>query len=620
MRLSILALLLLPLFAFSQNHGDSLRKEINLDQVYSQYNLHGEDVIVAFIERGIDYTHPDFIDDNGNTRIAYIYDMINTAGANAPNNPYGVGTIFDSAQINQALRTSTALGSTDRYGHGTACTGIAAGDGSGMASRQYRGVADKATIIAVKILHDGFPARPGVSAQAGFYDPTFIPIALDFVKDKSIALGLPSVTLMNLGSIGGPTDGTSKITRAMSDFAAPGRILVCGVGDDGGGTNRAGATLSQGGTIDLEIEKAVAGNLRLEIWYPGSDRFTISIKRPNNTTAGPFSGPATNQTREQQFITGLNYYHLGSDQDFDEATNGQRQVLIDLTGPTGRYTVTLTGATITDGAFTASLNPSTYSWANRFVNNVVSNGSICDFASAQNIIVPTSYVLKNNWIDLNGVQRSRINEGDPGEIWVGSSTGPTRDGRRGVDVAVPGEVNICAYSPNTYYGSFDFNKVQNSNGLYGVQSAVSSAAPVCTGVLALMLEVKSDLSPAEAKDILQRTARSDANTGTVPNVVWGHGKLDALGAVNASRALVSINDNILSEVQLFPNPFDTKLTYDLGASAQGTIEIWNNQGKLVQQHAATEAGYIETADLSPGLYFVKVGAKGQLHWKKMIKR
>ena len=44
-------------------------------QVISTYNLSGKGVLVGFIDSGIDYTHPAFLDKDGMTRIEYIYDF-----------------------------------------------------------------------------------------------------------------------------------------------------------------------------------------------------------------------------------------------------------------------------------------------------------------------------------------------------------------------------------------------------------------------------------------------------------------------------------------------------------------------------------------------------------------
>jgi minor extracellular serine protease Vpr len=53
---------------------------------------------------------------------------------------------------------------------------------------------------------------------------------------------------------------------------------------------------------------------------------------------------------------------------------------------------------------------------------------------------------------------------------------------------------------------------KNSDGFYGIQTAVSAAAPLTAGVIALMLEVNPELTPSEIKTILQETAREDSFT------------------------------------------------------------------------------------------------------------
>lgn len=629
MRTLFFLLLSLHLLGFlqAQTQGDNLRSETRLDQVYQQYGLDGEGVIVAMIERGIDYTHPDFIDANGKTRIAYIYDMLNSSGANAPGNPYDVGTIFTRAQIDAALTAGTPLGSTDRFGHGTACTGIAAGDGSGMAGAPYRGAAPGATIIAVKVTHDAFPATGSLAGQAGFYNPVFLPIAIQFVKDKSIELGLPVVALANLGSIGGPTDGSSEISRAMEAFGdGPGRVFICGSGDDGGNLNRAADTLAQGEVSELMIKKAAAGNLRLEVWYSGDDRLGVSITRPNGASTGALFTPANNTTSSIQNLSGIMYYHRGSEVDFVGSDNGQRQIMIDISADTGTYIVHLTGNTIVDGTYFASLNPSVFYNENRFLNHIYPKASINDFASAFNILVPTDYVFDTTYTDLDGIQRNRGGQGAIGDLWIGSSAGPTLDGRLGVDIAVPGELSFGAYSPDTYYSQFRFNMAQGSNGLYGLQNAVSGAAPTLVGVVALMLEVNPMLTTEEVRTILHETARSDAFTGTTPNPSWGYGKLDAFAAIQATYTTLGIESQSLADIgfSFSPNPTTDYLRYQwAGASTQqaASLTLLDLQGRSLGSFPLQETdGELSLPQLSPGLYLLRVVSGKKQGFSRLLVR
>lgn len=583
------------------------REEVNLDEVYSQYNLSGEGVLVVILDRGIDYRHPDFIDENGNTRIAYIYDMLDPTGAGS--NPYGIGTIFTQAQIDAALDNNDPPLSTDRYGHGTATTGIAAGNGSGTAGLEFQGVAPKATIISIKITHDPFPAFGSEPGQSGFFDPSYLPVAMQFAEDKIAELGLPAVTLMNIGSIGGPTDGTSNIARAIDDFVTnTGTPFLCGVGDDGGNDNHASGTISSSQTVEIEIQKGETGNVRFDLWYSEDDRFTVSIERPNNTVHGPFTAPNGPNASADQNLGDIQIYHRGANVEFWQATSNRRELMIDISGATGTYKVILEGTQINNGGFHATLNPSTYYNNNKFLTFVTSGYSINDYASSNLVITPGDYVVHNEWIDINGIPRDITGQGEAGELWIGSSSSPTQDGRLGIDFVAPGEVCHAAYADNTYYESFSFNVLQNSNGLYGIQNAVSAAAPLSMGVIALMLEVNPDLTPQQIKNILHDTSRQDANTGTVPNDTWGYGKLDALAAINAAYASLGVSENNSLEATIFPNPSNGEFTIVIpNAISKIKVELYNTLGQVLQTTYYESTNSINYCiDGASGLYFLKV--------------
>ncbi|MEM7086651.1 MAG: S8 family peptidase [Bacteroidota bacterium] len=582
------------------SQGVPPREEVNLDEVYAQYNLSGENVVVVIIDRGIDYRHPDFLDENGNTRLAYIYDMLDQTGAG---NPYGVGTIFTQAEIDAALDNNDPPLSTDRYGHGTATNGIVAGNGTGTAGLEFQGVAPNATIISIKITHDPFPPFGTEPGQDGFFDPSYIPIALQFAADKIEELGLPSVTLMNIGSVGGPTDGTSLICQAIDNFVGDGNPFVCGVGDDGGNDNHASGSITQNQTIELDVQKAEAANLRFDLWYSEDDRFTVSIERPNGTVLGPFAAPAGPNGIVDQNFGDIFMFHRGANTEFFGATSNKRELLIDFTGATGTYKIILQGTQINSGNFNATLNPSTYSNNNKFLSFVTPGYSINDFASAYSVITPTDYVVQSNWVDIDGIPRALTGQGDPGELWIGSSSGPTLDGRLGVDFAAPGEVCHAAYADNTYYENFSFNVLQNSNGLYGIQNAVSACAPLSTGVIALMLEARPGLTPTQIRNILRQTSREDSFTGATPNTNWGYGKLDALAAIE--RALNSA-DNFKGVATLIPNPTRGQIEIDLGAPyADVSLTVQNIVGQTLQKKTIKNTQKIRHfIQGEAGVYFV----------------
>ena len=85
------------------------------------YNLFGAGVLVAIIDSGIDYPHPDFRNEDGTTRISALWDQ--TIPGNPPEG-YDIGTLYTSQQINEALlipmpQRMEIVPSTDLSGHGT---------------------------------------------------------------------------------------------------------------------------------------------------------------------------------------------------------------------------------------------------------------------------------------------------------------------------------------------------------------------------------------------------------------------------------------------------------------------------------------------------------------------
>lgn len=432
--------------------------------------------------------------------------------------------------MEQALSAGATLPTRDAVGHGTTTTGIAAGNGRNSTDAKYRGIAPRATIIAVKVV-----AGEG-SDEADFYDPAALPVAIDFVVDKARELSMPVVMLLNLGSIGGPTDGTSALSRKIDATVGPeqpGVVFVTGTGDDGGPSKtqvRARGDVPNGGSVELRFALDT-GTGRLEVWYDRNEEFTLSIRTPTGSF-GPY--PAS---RFAVTGTGFRVSHYRGGDDFYGSENGKRLLLVDFDGVAGSgdYVLTLEHTASSAGPgtrFDASLN-TPFGEAGRFLN-FVTQGSIWRAATAFRNVAPNSYVIRTNWVDIDGFDRALTGQGNVGELWIGSSVGPTLDGRLGVDVSAPGDRVVTTYAPESHWATVRGNLTEGGGGLYGIAGAVSAAAPVVTGIVALMLEVDPTLDAVSVKSILQRTARADAFTGNTPNALWGYGKVDAFQALVAA--------------------------------------------------------------------------------------
>lgn len=498
--------------------------EARVDQAWKAYGVSGKGVIVAPIDRGIDWKHADFRNADGTTRIESIFDLTDDTGAAAAGNTYGKGTIYTRAQINAALTGGPPLATRDAVGHGTATAGGAAGNGLTVAGK-YRGPAYEATLVVVKFTTEGAAARGAIAAEAPFYDPARLPLAFRFVKDTAARLGMPAVMHMNFGSVTGHMDGTGPEAEAIDAAVGPGKpgiVAVTGTSDDGGSDNYAEGRVLQGASVDLRILKSVAnaaGNLRMLLWYPGADQFDVTLITPLGTF-GPYAAPAANGG-DNKTVGGVTYYQVGGS--FHKS--GKRYILADINGGAGTYTVRMTGRVAGSGAFQASLNPSRTiepaSTGNKFLNFVQPGRTVWSGAAAFGNIAPNSYHYKAD------------TDGTVGELWAGSGIGPTYDGRIGVDFSAPGEGTISPVAADSYFASVGFGP-SDGGGKYTFFGAVSGASPIAVGVIALMLQRNPTMDAIQVRQILRSSARADSFTGAVPNIRWGHGKLDALAAVTAT--------------------------------------------------------------------------------------
>ena len=94
--------------------------------------LTGKGVLVGIVDAGVNFFHPDFRNEDGSSRILYLWDQ------SIPGNPpkgYTKGTEYTKEEIDKALALGETEGrrlvpSRDVSGHGTAVLGIAAGNGT----------------------------------------------------------------------------------------------------------------------------------------------------------------------------------------------------------------------------------------------------------------------------------------------------------------------------------------------------------------------------------------------------------------------------------------------------------------------------------------------------------
>lgn len=315
------------------------------------YQLTGKGVLLAVIDSGIDYTHPDFRNEDGTTRIAALWDQTLPAdpasGQFAPAG-YPLGTLFTREQINLALRatsTEEALAlvpSLDTSGHGTHVAGIAAGNGR-ASSGVYRGVAPEAALLIVKL---------GSADPKGFPNTIELMEAVDFCVRYALEYKLPLAVNLSFGNTYGSHSGTSLLETYLDHVASLGRLnIVAGSGNEGSSAGHASGSLTPQSSQKQEFAIGdYESSLSIQIWKNYWDDLRFSLTPPTFGTS--FEIPS--QPGSWRFSFGstqiLVYYGIPSPYSL------YQEIAIDLlprrgTLPGGIWSFSIRALSVTDGIY-----------------------------------------------------------------------------------------------------------------------------------------------------------------------------------------------------------------------------------------------------------------------------
>ncbi len=415
----------------------------------AEYSLFGEGIIVAIIDSGIDYSHPDFRNPNGTTRILDLWDQ--TIQGNPPVG-YKIGTEYTREQINLALAAETKqeqmqiVPSSDLSGHGTGVAGVAAGNGR-ASNGLYRGVASRSQLLVVKL---------GTPRPDSFPRTTELMQAIDYVVKKSLNYQMPISINLSFGNTYGSHDGSSLLETYIDLTANIWKSCICiGTGNEGATAGHTSGIIQEGVIEEVEISVAkYSTNLNLQIWKDYSDDLDIMIKSPGGRSVGPLQQILGPQRFELERTQLLLYYGEPS------PYSTSQEIYIDFI-PRNSY--------IADGIWTISLVP------RRIVSGVYNMW----LPSEKALSIGTNFMFPNPDITLTipSTSARAISVGAYntalGSYAVFSGRGYTRKLRLvKPDIVAPG-VDITT----TAVG-----------GGYSAQTGTSFATPFVTGSCAMLME------------------------------------------------------------------------------------------------------------------------------------
>lgn len=252
----------------------------------TRLSLSGQGILIAVIDSGIDYANADFRNEDGSSRIRFLWDQsLNPREGEYSPEGYRIGTEYTQDQINEALSAASfeermkIVPSQDISGHGTAVAGVAAGNGRNSKG-VYAGVATESELIVVKL---------GNPMQEGFPRTTELMMGMDYVVKKALELRMPVAVNVSFGNTYGGHDGTTLLERYIDDISNIWKSVFCiGTGNEAASAGHTSGRIRSESeeTVQLAIQSRQL-SVSVQIWKEYTDQIAISIVNPSGVRIGP---------------------------------------------------------------------------------------------------------------------------------------------------------------------------------------------------------------------------------------------------------------------------------------------------------------------------------------------
>ena len=616
----------------TQLTNDQMATHLNALPVYAGQNLPqaftGKGVVVGVMDVGFDLTHPTFYNnDTTQYRIRRFWDMLtqDTIGS-----PLYVGR--DYAGRDELLALGHSRDGLDLT-HGTHTAGTVAGSGW---HSSYRGMAPDADLCLVaNVVNDDFIYID----SADVYKYTFATDALGFkyLFDYAKSVGKPCVASFSEGSTQDFWGYDQLYYEMLDSLVGPGRIIVSAAGNNAWQKSwfrKPAGLLSAGSFI-------INGSQEMLLTFKSSDDFRLRFVLYSNqcdTLEIKMSDVLAQSDSTLSSVLKLNDYLLAVNTEAYPSCYHADEMCYDVTVLTTRsvgidypLSVEVVGRDadveyyrVNGQLVTNDLNPQ--------LNAGDGSHSILSPSSAPCVICVGATSYRDSVQNLNG-EWKKFWPGHGGVRVEPSSVGPTFDGRIKPDVMAPGNNIISSYS--SFYMEthpdnndltwdvehFDFNGrtyAWNSN------SGTSMACPAVAGAIALWLQARPDLTPAEVMDVLSHTARHYDESMTWPNNEYGNGEIDVYRGLLYILGVDGIPaiSHQHTKARVFSSDRQLRVVLQELSTTPLRVSIYNMSGHLVKATALEkgQTDYTVSLDsLPPGVYAVQLSGSPTVSGSTLIR-
>lgn len=485
-------------------NGETVRTAAGTEYIYKNPYISptGKDIIIAIIDSGINYLHPDFIKSDNTTKIISIWDQESTL--KPPPEGYLFGSEFTREEINEYIKRNDSSLSVDNIGTGTIAAGIAAGLGRGNSS--YDGVAVDAELVVIKLksYKDTF-----AKGKINYEESDFlagIKYALEVADRENKRM------IINLTVGGRSTSGIEvSMLDSFEELDGSGRIVVCGAGNEGNtDIHYSGNIQMADKSQDIIIQVGEQVNLDITLCPIGPDKIGAAIISP-----GGEMSYVINYTPEPFVYRGR--FNL-------EDTSYEMRYIYPCI-KSGNEMLDITLKNIKPGIWTLRIFP-----------EFIINGNYNVYLPNKNLISPQTRFTDSSsdaTITLFGVIKKVITVGAYNDrtdsLWIGSSKGSVVKRQIKPDIVAPGVDIIGPYQ----------------NDAYNTATGTGVSSSVVAGIVAIMMsyiisqeEVSRNLLFSEPLKTFLMLGATRKEIYTYPNMAQGYGIL------NLRNTLAAISNNI----------------------------------------------------------------------------